>query len=377
MGHGRATGSGPAPALDMPASGVLERIIGTFAISGSIEAIAPLGRGLINDTLRVEAGGRRYVLQRINRAVFPDPLRIMANIQVLDRHARRQSGLGLRVPALIPTRAGAACLREPDGSVWRLLEFIDGAVTLSRIERPEQAREVGTLLGRFHTLLQTLPLDALGVSLPGFHDSPAYLATFMAILGSSEAEDRDADVEAGIQFVGERQGLVTLLAAAQTQGMIPVRVVHGDPKLDNLLFDCGGARALALIDLDTLQPGLILHDIGDCLRSCCNRSGESVDGHAAASFDLDVAEPILRAYAEQTRGWLTPGEVALIQDAIQLMPFELGLRFLTDHLGGNRYFKISEPGQNLHKALIQFALVRDIENKSSRIRRLIQTCFAR
>lgn len=381
MAHNGATGAGHPPASDTSTPDLPDlpdlprRVLDAFDIPGPIQAIAPLGRGLINDTFRVDAGGRCYVLQRINGAVFPDPLRIMANIQALDRHVRQHPDPGLRVPALIPTRAGAACLRAPDGRVWRLSELVDGAVTLARIERPEQAREVGRLLGRFHTLLQGLPLDALGVSLPGFHDSPAYLAAFKAGSPSVGEGHPDADVDACIHFVCEREGLVTPLVAARTQGLIPVRAVHGDPKLDNMLFDRSGARALALIDLDTLQPGLVLHDIGDCLRSCCNRSGESAEGHAVVSFDLGVAEPILQAYAEQTRTWLTPGEVAFIQDAIRLMPFELGLRFLTDHLSGNRYFKVSEPRQNLRKALIQFALVRDVEDKSSRIGELIQTCF--
>lgn len=373
-----AIGPKHPPASEIPTSDLADlprRVLESFDIPGPIDAIAPLGRGLINDTFRVDAGGKRYVLQRINGAVFPDPLQIMANIQALDRHARQQSGLGLRVPALIPTRAGTACLCASDGSLWRVFEFIDGAVTLSRIERPEQAHEVGTLLGRFHTLLQSMPLDAVGVVLPGFHDSPAYLAALMAGLPNLRDVGLDADVDACLAFVGERQGLVTPLVAAQNQGLIPVRVVHGDPKLDNMLFDRSGAHALAMIDLDTLQTGLILHDLGDCLRSCCNRSGESDDGQVVVSFDLGVAEPILCAYAEQTGTWLTPGEVALIQDAIRLMPFELGLRFLNDHLRGNRYFKVSEPRQNLRKAMIQFALVRDIENKSSGIGGLIQICF--
>lgn len=157
-------------------------------------------------------------------------------------------------------------------------------------------------------------------------------------------------------------------------GLIPERVVHGDPKLDNLLFDAEGRRALAMIDLDTVQPGLTLHDIGDCLRSCCNRRGEfTSESHVA--FDLDVCRPLLRAYADQTRELLVPAELALLFDAIRLIPFELGLRFLTDHLQGNRWFRVSAPGQNLAKARVQFALVTDIERKEGEIRAIIAACF--
>ncbi len=358
-------------ARQAPKRAVLGTIVEAFEIASPVEAIEPYGRGLINDTFRVVAGGTRYVLQRINGAVFPDPLRIMSNIQALDRQARLHPDLGFRVPVLIATRTGEAGLRAPDGNVWRLMTLIEDAVGLPRLETPEQAREVGRLLGRFHTLLQSLPADALSVTLPGFHDTPAYLARFLSVLARVEGARNDPDVEIGVRFALDRQALAKRLADARDRGEIPVRVIHGDPKLDNILFDRDSGRALALIDLDTLQPGLILHDIGDCLRSCCNRSGESAGGRNRVSFDLAVAEPILHAYAEQTRAWLSAEEIALIPEAIRLMPFELGLRFLTDHLEGDRYFKVAEPGENLRKAGIQFDLVTDIEGKAADIRALV------
>ncbi|EGV18133.1 phosphotransferase enzyme family protein [Thiocapsa marina] len=353
----------------------LGTIAEAFEIPSPVETIAPYGRGLINDTFCVEAGGTRYVLQRINGAVFPDPLRIMSNIQALDRQARQHADLGFRVPALIATRAGDAGLRAPDDSVWRLMTLIEDAGSLPRIEDPEQAREVGRLLGRFHTLLQSLPAEALGITLPGFHDTPAYLAGFLSALARVEGARNDPQIETCVRFALLRQGLARRLADARDRGEIPVRVTHGDPKLDNILFDRGSGRAIALIDLDTLQPGLVLHDIGDCLRSCCNCSGESADGHTRVRFDLAVAEPILHAYAEQTRDWLNPQEIALIPEAIRLMPFELGLRFLTDHLEGDRYFKVAQPGENLRKAGIQFALVTDIEGKVDDIESMVSRCF--
>jgi Ser/Thr protein kinase RdoA (MazF antagonist) len=353
----------------------LGTIVEAFEIASPVEAIEPYGRGLINDTFRVAAGGTRYVLQRINGAVFPDPLRIMSNIQALDRQARQHPDLGFRVPALIATRAGDVGLRAPDGNVWRLMTLIEDAVSLPRIEDPEQAREVGRLLGRFHTLLQALPAGSLGVTLPGFHDTPAYLARLLSVLERVESTRNDPAVETCVRFAIDRRALATRLADARDRGEIPVRVIHGDPKLDNILFDRDSGRAIALIDLDTLQPGLILHDIGDCLRSCCNRSGESADGRTRVAFDLAVAEPILHAYAEQTRDWLSPEEIALLPEAIRLMPFELGLRFLTDHLEGDRYFKVAQPGENLRKAGIQFALVTDIEGKAADIKAMVSRCF--
>ena len=353
----------------------LGSIVEAFEIASPVEAIEPYGRGLINDTFRIAAGGKRYVLQRINGAVFPDPLRIMSNIRALDRAARQQPDLGFRVPALIATRGGEAGLRASDGGVWRLMTLIEGAVGLPGIEDHEQAREVGKLLGRFHTLLQSLSAEALSVTLPGFHDTPAYVARFLSVPERIEGARNDSEVETCVRFALDRQALATRLADARDHGEIPVRIIHGDPKLDNILFDRDSGRALALIDLDTLQPGLILHDIGDCLRSCCNRSGESADGRNRVAFDLAVAEPILQAYAEQTRDWLSAEEIALIPEAIRLMPFELGLRFLTDHLEGDCYFKVAEPGENLRKAGVQFALVTDIEGKAEDIQAMVNRCF--
>jgi Ser/Thr protein kinase RdoA (MazF antagonist) len=169
--------------------------------------------------------------------------------------------------------------------------------------------------------------------------------------------------------------MVDVLEDARRLGRIPVRVVHGDPKLDNILFDRTRTRALALIDLDTVQPGLVHHDIGDCVRSCCNRSGESPEGEPRAELDLDVFRDILGAYSAETRDLLTPAEIELVSDAVRLIPFELGLRFLTDHLEGDRYFKVGEPGQNLRRALVQFALVADIEGKEREIRRIVADGF--
>jgi Ser/Thr protein kinase RdoA (MazF antagonist) len=152
-----------------------------------------------------------------------------------------------------------------------------------------------------------------------------------------------------------------------------LRVTHGDPKLDNLLFAADADRALCLIDLDTVQPGLVHHDIGDCLRSCCNRRGESADG--AVRFDLDTCGAILGGYADAAAGLLSADEIPLLYAAIRLLPLELGIRFLTDHLQGDRWFRVREHGQNLAKARVQLALVADIEARQAAIEDLVRRAF--
>jgi Ser/Thr protein kinase RdoA (MazF antagonist) len=345
-----------------------------FALPTPIATVEPYGGGLINDTFLVTVAGSPYILQRINESVFPEPERIMSNLAALEDHLARRADGKTRIPTLIAARDGRPFVRGEDGGVWRLMEFIPNTSGLARIDEPEQAREVGRILGRFHACTSDLNPDRLAVTLPGFHVTPAYLERFARVIDGRAASYPD-EIRQGIAFVTARQDGAAVLEVPRRQGRIPMRVIHGDPKLDNILFDRATGRGVSLIDLDTVQPGLVHYDVGDCLRSCCNRGGESAGAHEPTRFDLDLCRAILGAYAAETRRVLGAAEIGLLFDAIRLIPFELGLRFLTDHLEGDRYFRVTEPGQNLRKARIQFALVEDIERKERKIRRIVAECF--
>jgi Ser/Thr protein kinase RdoA (MazF antagonist) len=346
-----------------------------FALPSPVDSVEPYGKGLINDTFLVKARGSAYILQRINDAVFPAPERIMSNLAVLEEHLASQPRAGLRVPALIEARNGSPFARCVDGGIWRLMEFIANTESRQRIDDLAQAAEVGRILGRFHFLTNGLSPNRLTVTLPGFHVTPEYLERFEQVVPDESSADRSNEVQEAIGFVTSRRSGTTVLESALQRGKLPLRVIHGDPKLDNILFDRTTGLAVGLIDLDTVQPGLVHYDLGDCLRSCCNRAGEYPGGRGDARFDLDLCRTILGAYAEETKGVLGKDEIRLLFDAARLIPFELGLRFLTDHLEGDRYFRVSEPGQNLRKARIQFALVEDIEGKEREIRRIVADCF--
>ena len=343
-----------------------------FAIDPPIGPVSPLGQGLINDTYRLEAGGRDYVLQRLNGHVFPEPERLMVNLARLARHSEPPESLGLHVPALIPTRDGAGFVRDPAGAVWRLMDFVPDTRNLPRLQSLEQASEVGRVLGRFHRWTAALPVEDFAVTLPGFHDTPGYLGRLRALFDPGAAAPEIAPL---LSFIEARSDLAETLDQAVRDGRIAPRLTHGDPKLDNILFDQDRRRALALIDLDTVQPGLIQHDLGDCLRSCCNALGEGETDPGRVRFDLALAGPILAGYAEATRDWLSGEDIDCLFTGIRVMPFELGLRFLTDHLQGDRYFKVDRPGRNLIKARIQFALVADIERQEHAIRATIVESF--
>ncbi|MCG6862366.1 MAG: aminoglycoside phosphotransferase family protein [Chromatiaceae bacterium] len=350
------------------------RVVAGFVIPPPVDGVEPYGHGLINTTFLVIAREARYILQRINASVFPEPERIMSNVATLQRHCWSHAECELRIPALVAARDGLPFVRDGQGGTWRLMEFIPNTKGLARIEDLKQAREVGRILGSFHLLVSDMPADRLAVTLPGFHVTPGYLEQFRRTLAGCAGIPTD-EIARAVDFVTLRQSHVDVLENARKSGEIPESVIHGDPKLDNILFDSKTGRAVSLIDLDTVQPGLIHYDIGDCLRSCCRRGGgsEGMD----ATFDLEVCRAILGAYANEVGGLLDAVEIELLFDAIRLIPFELGLRFLTDHLEGDRYFRVNERGQNLRKAGVQFALVEDIEGKERDVRRIVAACFGK
>lgn len=366
----------------------LQHIVNGFLVGAAAARIEPLGAGLINATYRVDSRRGSFVLQRINSRVFPAPERIMANLSRLQALAVAHPELGVRLPGLVMATDGRPFVRDSDNHCWRMMEYIHPSRTLHQLQNQRQAAEIGRVLGRFHRLGAELNLDELYTTLPGFHHTPTYLAALETALvegpqvssAYSSAAVNVADswprlIDETLAFIADRRPLVDVLEEALGQGQTRMRVIHGDPKIDNLLFARDSDRALCLIDLDTVQPGLIQHDIGDCLRSCCNRVGEAAGGRTQVRFDLALGEAILAAYAEQMRHLLNATEVASICSAVQVIPFELGLRFLTDHLQGDRYFRVAMHGDNLRKAVGQFALVADIERKAEAIQAIVRRNF--
>jgi hypothetical protein len=359
----------------MDLSEIGNRIARHFVDEDGHLSVEPLGEGLINDTFLVVAeppGGGRFVLQRINRRVFPEPRLIMENLRVLLSHiTERQAGTDavrdLRFPEIRPTRAGLSFWVDDEGDFWRALSFIPDTRSQNTLQDSAQAEDVGYALGRFHALTSDLDACLLHDTLPGFHIAPRYLARFDRVVANGVGASENAELRFALDFVNARRSVFAVLEEAK----LPLRVIHGDPKLNNVLFDAQSGRAASLIDLDTVKPGLVHYDLGDCLRSCCNRSGEAADDSAKVTFDLDVCRAILRTYFAETGAFLTDIERYYLYDAIRLLPLELGLRFLTDHLEGDRYFKVEQPGQNLQRALVQFRLAESVEAQEEFIRNVI------
>jgi Ser/Thr protein kinase RdoA (MazF antagonist) len=356
----------------------LRAIANCFSGSGEVTSVNAFGSGNINDTFLVTLeDGARFVLQRINTQVFQQPQLVMQNMRVFSEHVHECLAgdtfcLSRRweVPRVLRTQEGLDS-HTVDGLFWRSISFIENSSTFDTVRDLHHAREVGCGLGLFHRTIDNLSPDLLADTLPGFHITPSYLAQFDQVL-ASKIVPKSAEVVHCLKFVEDRRRWATVLEDAKEAGKLPLRAIHGDPKINNFLIDNQTDRCISMIDLDTVKPGLIHYDIGDCLRSGCNPLGEETPDWQAVHFEPDLGQAMLQGYLETAREFLTDYDYDYIYDAMRLIAFELGLRFFTDYLNGSVYFKTQYPEHNLMRALVQFRLTESIEAQETTIGQIIQ-----
>jgi Ser/Thr protein kinase RdoA (MazF antagonist) len=352
-----------------------------FTPQGRVIDIREFGNGNINNTFLVTFDSEKkkhFVLQRINTQVFHEPALVMLNMRIATEHIRRRmqrvplsAGRRWEVPAVLLTRHRRDHWIGSDGSFWRAISYIANSQSFDTIKDIDHATEVGYALGTFHTLLSDLPADGLSDTLKGFHITPRYLRHYEAVLAKYSA-GKSPEVNYCLKFVRERNAWARVLEDAKAQGRLLLRPIHGDPKVNNILMDSVTGQAVSIVDLDTVKPGLVHYDIGDCLRSGCNPMGEEEEEWEKVYFDTDLCNAILHGYLSMAREFLTGNDFTYIYDSIRLISFELGLRFFTDYLEGNVYFKVRRPEHNLHRALVQFKLTESIESKEKAIRKTIR-----
>ncbi|PSB03798.1 phosphotransferase enzyme family protein [Merismopedia glauca] len=351
-----------------------------FTCDGEIREIREFGQGNINRTYLVtldSANQPHFILQRINTQVFRQPELVMQNMCIVTEHidAKLQNACLDRVwkvPHVIRTSEGKDYWEDENSGCWRAIAFIEGAQTFDTIQDSHHGREIGYALGMFHHLMGDLPPDRLADTLPGFHVTPGYLAQYQQVLEDTQVT-KSAEVAYGLKFVSDRASFCSILEDAKTQGKLQLRLMHGDPKINNVLIDNETKQAISAIDLDTVKPGLVHYDIGDCLRSGCNVLGEETEDLDGVRFEVDLCQDILQGYLSVARSFLTSSDYEYIYDAIRLITFELGLRFFTDYLAGNVYFKIKYPEHNLARALVQFKLTESIEAQEADIKHKIES----
>jgi len=347
----------------------------------SITSVEKYGKGIIHDTYLVELSGQAdsFILQRINTQVFKQPELIMHNLRLVCEHVhdlKKLAGRGIdsgwKMLHIIPTRNNRDFFTDSGGGFWRALSFISGAEPLEKITNLDNASEVGRALGIFHLLTGNLNPALLHDILPGFHNIELYLSHYDQVLSSGIHREFTESEKFCRQFVEDRRSWAPVLENGRKHNKLQMRIIHGDPKINNVMVDSQTGKAVSIIDLDTIKPGLLLYDLGDCLRSCCNISGEESDDFDAVRFDLGRCEALLSGYMGEAYECLTAQDFDFFFDAIRLIPFELGLRFYTDYLEGNLYFKSSYSTQNLDRAVVQFRLVASIEQQEDKIRALVE-----
>jgi Ser/Thr protein kinase RdoA (MazF antagonist) len=350
----------------------LAAVARTFLFEGDYLRAERLRSGHINDTYALffrQADGsvRRYLLQRINRQVFRDPESLMHNIQAITAHLRQKIVAAGGDPAretlnLIPTAEAQPFHQTPGGDYWRAAMFIEGAQTYEIPESLGHAYNVARAFGRFQGLVSDFPVDQLHETIPDFHHTPKRFAAFV------EAVDRDVANRAQsardeIDFVERRAGDIPILVDLLRQGKLPQRVTHNDTKFNNVMIDDTTGKGICVIDLDTVMPGLSLYDFGDAVRSGANPAAEDERDLSKVTLDLEVLDRMVSGYLDAARDFLTPLEIDTMPFSARLMTLECGMRFLTDHLNGDRYFRIRRQDHNLDRCRTQFRMVRAMEEQ--------------
>jgi Ser/Thr protein kinase RdoA (MazF antagonist) len=347
-----------------------------FQLRGDFLHAEPYGSGHINDTFivtsRQNGQAIRYTLQRINHLIFKNPSAVMENVRQVTRHIRQKlqnegsTDIDRQVLTVIPTCNGEICYRAPNGNYWRMYSFIEGTYTCDVLDSKEQAYQSARTFGRFQRHLADLHSPSLTETIPDFHNTPKRLKDFTEIL-ARDSHNRAILAKPEIEFIQKNAGLCdTLLALLKTDGL-PRRITHNDTKINNILFDTQTHESICVIDLDTVMPGLSLCDFGDMVRTATCKAAEDEQDLSKICMEMAFYEQIARGFAIETAGFLTDVEKKHLAFFGELITFEQMIRFLTDFLDGDTYYKIHRPEQNLDRTRTQMRLVQSMQRQEEQM----------
>jgi len=357
----------------------LKAICEAFTVEGRWVSSCPIPSGHINDTYcsKFEADGRliKYVNQRINHLVFREPEKLMENIERVTRFAREQivaaNGDPLRETLnIVPARDGKSFHVTPEDAYWRMFRYIDGARTYDKVEDLRHVYSASRAFGAFQKMLSRLPGGRLHETIPNFHHTRKRYEAFLAAVGKDAAR-RAADVKPEIAFVLEREKDAGVIVDGLAAGRIPERVTHNDTKLNNVMIDDRTGEGICVIDLDTVMPGSVLYDFGDSVRLGAATAAEDERDLSQVGFDLGLFDRLAEGYLDAAREFLTDEEVRLLAFSAKLLTLECGVRFLTDHLNGDVYFKIHRDGHNLDRCRTQFKMVAEMERRMDEMQAVV------
>ena len=358
--------------IDGVTSRNLEDALYAFGFGPQCSYVKPFGEGHINETYAVYMPTDKgeefaYILQRVNNNVFKDPAGVMENIfgvtEYLRNVVREEGGDPDRETlSCIKTKNGCTYFEDSEGQPWRSYHYIQNSVCYQLVENPEQFYQSGASFGHFLKQLGSYPAASLKETIPNFHNTVNRFENFQIAL-KRDIKNRAVTCKPEIQFVLDRKEDCKVLVEQQENGTLPIRVTHNDTKLNNILFDADTGKGLCIIDLDTIMPGLAANDFGDSIRFGAATAEEDEKDLSKMHFDISLYELYTKGYLEETRDVLTPEEAVSLAWGARLMTLECGMRFLTDYLQGDTYFKTAYPEHNLVRARTQFRLVEEMEQQ--------------
>lgn len=358
---------------------IKKEVIENFQFEGEYTEGIPYGSGHINDTFRVtfqhKGETKRYILQRMNNQIFLNPEELMENVVGVTSWLRKKIVENGGEPEretlnLVPAKDGKAFYKDSEGEYWRVYLFIEGAKTYDLVENQEDFYQSAVAFGRFQGLLADYPAETLHETIQDFHNTVKRLDTFKKAV-EADGCGRAAQVQEEIQFVLDREALAHKLCDMQAEGKLPLRVTHNDTKLNNIMIDDETRKAICVIDLDTVMPGLSVNDFGDSIRFGASTGAEDEPDLSNVSCSMELFELYTKGFVEGCKGSLTEEELDMLPVGAMTMTYECGMRFLTDYLEGDHYFKIHREGHNLDRCRTQFKLVKDMEEKWNQMNEIV------
>lgn len=349
----------------------MNEVIDAYALEGTLTHQNPHGNGHINDTFLLTYdtpdGVRKYILQRMNHTIFKNPQALMENISHVTDYLRQQilkrgGNPDRETLNVIRTVNGDTYYQDSTGNYWRMFLFIEDTICLDQVENPKEFYDSAVAFGSFQRMLADYPAHTLHETIPNFHNTPSRFQDFCKSV-KRNASGRAHLVQKEIEFALSKESDTHALTDLLARGELPLRVTHNDTKLNNILFDRSTRKALCIIDLDTVMPGLSLYDFGDSIRTGASTGAEDEQDLSKIELDLNLYETFTKGFLAGCQGSLTNREIELLPMGAKLMTYECGIRFLADYLDGDVYYKIHREGHNLDRARTQFKLVADMERK--------------
>ncbi len=359
----------------------IHEAIGNIDFKGTYFDYIPYGSGHINDTFQVrfidEKGSiTRYILQRMNQDTFKNPEQLMENIFgvtkfLRDKIENNHGDINRETLNIIVTKSGHTLYKDSIGSYWRGYQFIEDAISYDMVENPNVFYQSAVAFGNFQYQLADYPAHTLHETIPDFHNTPIRLENLKKAI-RKDPFGRVKEVSNEIRFVLEREEFTHILMDSFAQGRIPLRVTHNDTKLNNVMIDLKTKKGLCVIDLDTVMPGFSVNDFGDSIRFGASTGAEDEPDLSKVNFDLELYKLYTKGFLEGCKGSLTQTELEMLPVAAKMMTLECGIRFLTDYLEGDTYFKVHREKHNLDRCRTQFKLVADMEDNWDAMQQVVK-----